>query len=116
MVEFTRKTFEPYEFIFDEGDAAKTVYVLKSGAVEVRTGKRASTPITLGEIKVGEVFGEVALLENRSHGAAAMAQEKSVVLEVPRAEFMKLLNASDPVIKSVVKHLILTLRKVRDDS
>ena len=110
MVTFTRKTFEPGQTVFDEGDAAETVYLLRSGAVEIRTGTRTAKPRTLAKVKVGEVFGEMALLENRSHGATAAALEKSEILEVPRDEFMKRLGALDPVMKSVVNHLMSRLR------
>ena len=85
---FSRKTFEPNHTIFDEGDPADTVFILRSGAVEIRIGTLGEHPRTLTKIKVGDVFGELALLENRSHGAAAIALEKSEVLEVPREEFI----------------------------
>ena len=63
----------------------------------------------------GFVFGELALLENRSHQAAAVAVEKTEVLEVPREEFIKKLNASDPVMKTVVNHLVSRLRQITSE-
>lgn len=112
---FSRKTFEPNHTIFAEGDPADTVFILRSGAVEIRIGTLGEHPRTLTKIKVGDVFGELALLENRSHGAAAIALEKSEVLEVPREEFIKRLNASDPVMKTVVNHLVSRLREMTSD-
>jgi len=112
---FSRKTFEPNHTIFDEGDPADTVFILRSGAVEIRIGTLGENPRTLTKIKVGDVFGELALLENRSHGAAAIALEKSEVLEVPREEFIKRLNASDPVMKTVVNHLVSRLQEMTSD-
>jgi NTE family protein len=109
---FKRSTFEPNRPIFNEGDAADTVYILRSGAVEIRIGTHSDNPRTLTTVKVGDVFGELALLENRSHGAAAIALTASEVLEVPRAEFIKRLNASDPVMKTVVNHLVSRLREM----
>lgn len=112
---FSRKTFETNRSIFDEGDPAETVYILKSGAVEIRIGTRGDFPRTLTIVKVGDVFGELALLENRSHNAAAIALEKSEVLEVPREEFLKRLNASDPVMKTVVNHLVSRMREMTSE-
>lgn len=112
MVEFSRKIIEPGRLVYDDGDAAETVYLLRSGAVEIRVGTRSANPRLLGKVKKGEVFGEIALLENRSHGASAIAIEKSEVLEIPRREFLKRLNASDPVMRSVVNHLIARLLEV----
>ncbi|MDP6832709.1 MAG: cyclic nucleotide-binding domain-containing protein [Alphaproteobacteria bacterium] len=112
MVTFTRKSFEPSQLVFDEGDAAESVYVLRSGSVKIRVAGENGKSATLADVEIGEVFGEVALLENRSHRAKAVASEKSVVLEIPRDEFLRRLNASDPVMKSVVNHLISRLRDV----
>ena len=109
---FSRRTIEPNREIFDEGDPADTVYVLRSGVIEIRTGTRGDNPRTVTTVKVGDVFGELALLEDRSHEAAAIALEKSEVLEVPREEFIKRLNASDPVMKTVINHLVSRLREM----
>jgi len=110
MVNFTRKTFEPGQLVFDDGDAAETVYLLRSGAVEIRIGTQSGSPRTLGNIKPGEIFGEMALLEDRSHRAAAVIREKSVIFEVPRQDFFNRLDALDPVMKSVFNHLLSRLR------
>ena len=112
---FDSKTFEVNKTIFDEGDPAETVYILRSGAVEIRIGTRGEFPRTLTIIKVGDVFGELALLENRSHEAAAIALKKSEVLIVPRLEFLARLNASDPVMKTVVNHLVSRMREMTSE-
>jgi len=113
---FKRRKFEPNQAIFNEGDAADTVYILRSGAVEIRIGTRGDNPRSLTTVKkIGDVFGELALLENRSHGAAAITLEASEVLEVPREEFIKRLNASDPVMKTVVNHLVSRLREMTNE-
>ncbi len=109
---FGRKTFERNRLIFDEGDPADSVYILRSGSVEIRIGNRGDHPQKLTQINEGDVFGELALLENRSHAAAAITLEKSEVLEVSRDEFLKRLNASDPVMKAVVNHLVSRLKLV----
>ena len=86
------------------------VYFLRSGLVRICVAAQNGKSKTLVDVKVGEVFGEVALLENRPHWAFAIALEKSVVLEILRGEFMRHLDAADPIMKSVVNHLFLHLR------
>lgn len=112
---FGQRTIEANQKIFDEGDRADKVFVLKSGAVEIRVSTLSDNPRTLTTIKVGDVFGELALLENRSHEAAAITLEKSEVIEVPRKEFLKRLNAADPVMKAVVNHLVSRLREMTSE-
>ncbi|MBT3533355.1 MAG: cyclic nucleotide-binding domain-containing protein [Rhodospirillaceae bacterium] len=110
-----KRTFEANQVIFDQNELADRAYILRSGSVDIRIGTRGSNPNTLTTIKVGDVFGELALLEKRSHSAAAIATEKSETLEVPRAEFMERLNASDLVMKTVVGHLVRRLRETTTD-
>ena len=62
----------------------------------------------------GLTIGELALLEGRAHKAAAITLETSEVLEVPREEFMKRLNAADPVMKTVINHLVSRLKETTD--
>ncbi|MDP6832005.1 MAG: cyclic nucleotide-binding domain-containing protein [Alphaproteobacteria bacterium] len=108
---FRRKIFEANQVIFDEGDSADTAYILRSGKVDIRIGTRGDNPGILTTIKVGDVFGELALMEDRAHRAAAIAMEQSEVLIIPRDEFIRRLVASDPVMKTVVSHLARRLRE-----
>jgi CRP-like cAMP-binding protein len=106
---YKRRTFPANRTIFDEGEPADAVYVLSSGAVEIRVGTLSDHPRTLTVIKVGDVFGEMALLQGRRHQAAAIALEESEVLEVPRRDFLNRLNDADPVMRAVVNHLVSRL-------
>ena len=104
-------TFAANEIVFDENSPADTAYILRKGAVDIRIGTRTSNPNTLITIETGEVFGELALLENRAHTAAAIATTKCEALALPRAEFIKRLNATDLVMKTLIQHLIRGVRE-----
>mgnify|MGYP002633517101 CR=1 FL=1 len=113
--QFEVRTFEPNQVIFDEGDAAQTVYILRKGAVDIKVGTRGEAPRVLITIRPGEIFGELALLENRSHRASAVTTEKTEVLEVPHQDFLDRLDASDPVMKAVLNHLVSRLREMMSE-
>ncbi len=102
---FPVRTIEANQKIFDENDVADTAYILRSGAVDIRIGTLGDNPSVLTTIQVGDVFGELALLEERNHNAAAVTTERCEVLEIPRKEFLNRLGASDLVMKTVVVHL-----------
>jgi CRP-like cAMP-binding protein len=112
---FKRQTYPANRTIFDEGDQADSVYVLSNGAVEIRVGTLSDNPRTLTVVKIGDVFGEMALLQDRRHHAAAITLEESEVLEVPREEFIDRLNAADPVMRAVVNHLVSRLSEMTVD-
>ena len=76
------KTYSPGEKIISAGDAASSLFFLKSGVVHVKSrgGFRLAT------ITAGMAFGEMALLE--SHRSADVFADAAVVaLEVPLADF-----------------------------
>ena len=58
------------ETIFEEGNSGDWVYVVLSGEVEVSKTVEGKT-FTLGTLKPGEVFGELALIGARISGVSS---------------------------------------------
>ncbi|MDP2342840.1 MAG: cyclic nucleotide-binding domain-containing protein [Deltaproteobacteria bacterium] len=68
--------------IFTEGDPARSLYVLQSGALEVV--KRCTSPTHDGEchlapIKPGECFGEMSFIDMQPRSATVRATEPSTL-------------------------------------
>jgi len=55
-------TFAPYEVIFAEGDPADSLYIVLEGAADVRIKSIGDREISIATIKVGQFFGEQALM------------------------------------------------------
>ncbi|HEX5836117.1 MAG TPA: DUF1003 domain-containing protein [Pyrinomonadaceae bacterium] len=68
-------TFAPGETIFMENDKGDALYVVDSGSVRIWVLDEDATPVTLAELKAGEFFGEMAVLDRgpRSSNATAIA-------------------------------------------
>jgi CRP-like cAMP-binding protein len=62
--------FSNNEIIFKEGDTGKYFYAIVSGQVAIRMEKSGKTLATLNP---GEVFGEMAVLDNHPRSATAQA-------------------------------------------
>lgn len=80
------QTFDDGEVIFCENEPPNEVYILKKGKVRISRivdGK----DIQLFVMKPGDVFGEMALLENKNRSATAVALEETEVLVINRANF-----------------------------
>ena len=54
--------------IFREGEAADQLFVIKSGEVRIQIGNR-----TVTELSAGDIFGEMALIDNEPRSATAVA-------------------------------------------
>ncbi|MCX5783786.1 MAG: cyclic nucleotide-binding domain-containing protein [Elusimicrobia bacterium] len=68
------RTYLKDEVLFAEGDIGRALFIVISGSV---TLVKADKP--LAEVKPGEKFGEMALLEEMPRSAAAKAVEKTQV-------------------------------------
>lgn len=69
---------EPGDCIIKEGSIDSRIYVLLSGELEVRVGGKKVAAIT----RIGEVFGELALVNQDKRLASVIASTKSVCLAV----------------------------------
>src|SRR5688572_27427798 len=69
MVSMQRRYYKIGEVVFVEGEIGKAVFVLKSGQVELSRQLSDGTRRTLASLLPGQMFGEMALLEQMSRTA-----------------------------------------------
>jgi len=63
------------EDIYSEGEQGDSLYVLRSGVLEVIKNK-AGQEKTLAELRVGEVFGEMSFVDMQARSATVRAKER----------------------------------------
>ncbi|HEY1548923.1 MAG TPA: cyclic nucleotide-binding domain-containing protein, partial [Kofleriaceae bacterium] len=90
--------------VIAEGEEGRGLFVVLSGELDV--GRRAGdgTSVTLGQLKIGDVFGEMSLLRNARTTASVVATRASTVLFLA-AEFVARMVAGVPEIKSYLEAL-----------
>jgi NADH dehydrogenase len=80
--------FERGETVFRQGDLGDSMYVVRSGEVEIiRDG------VGVTRLGAGEYFGELALLQDHGRSATVRATQPTNVLLIPKREFVQLLAA-----------------------
>lgn len=79
--------FEAGERIFLEDDPGTTMFVVRSGAVDVIT-----FGTVLERVGPGGVFGEMALINEAPRAAAALASEPTEVAVIDRPAFLALIT------------------------
>lgn len=94
------ESFEAGEIIIEEGQSDATIYVIRSG--EVQVVHNGEVLATLGE---GELFGEMALIDNMPRSANVVALTDVVVVPVNQEHFYALLHRT-PVFGATMMHLI----------
>ena len=66
------KIFDADQYIFAEGDQGEGAYYILEGKVKVVALSSISGEIILGELGVGEIFGEMALIDERPRSASVV--------------------------------------------
>lgn len=103
-------TYQPGNQIFKEGDKGDRAYLIERGSVDISTRKdrRFFRITTLGE---GDLFGEMALIDDEPRTATATALEETCVISIDRDLVDAELANDNPIIKHLLR---LMLRRFRD--
>lgn len=94
--------FEAGEKIFLEEDPGDTMYMVRSGRVDVIT-----YGIVLENVQAGGIFGEMALIDDGPRSAAAMAAEPTEVVAIDKPAFLAVVR-DDPQFALHVMSLLAT--------
>lgn len=104
-----RRAFADGEIIFSQGDAPNGVYIVRSGAVKIyRT--QDGKPTTLGVLRPGDMFGEMAVIGRSPRSATAEAAGATECSVVTEAEFRSL--AGGPEIWTLLEKMSQRIREV----
>jgi CRP/FNR family cyclic AMP-dependent transcriptional regulator len=78
--------------IFQFGDAGDTVYIVRSGRIQVFVENNQGEKIVLAENEPGDVFGEISLLDGGPRTANAIVIDDAEVLEFDRDDLYFLIK------------------------
>lgn len=101
--ELPRKNFKPGDTVFPGNVKAGTLYLLKSGRVQVsRTSANGQTHF-VKTLEPGTLFGEAPALGQSMFGTTATAAEQTKVIVISPADFDKLTAGSPDLAVNVLK-------------
>ncbi len=99
------------EVIFRFGDPGDSLYVVRSGEVEVYFKDDTGRRIVLEAPGPGDFFGELSLLDNGPRTASVMASQPAELLRIDRRDIVSLLTAHPGAAMSVLSATGRRLRK-----
>jgi len=91
------RRLERGQMLFNQGDAADAFFLVCSGSIDLGLDSANGRELVINEMRPGDGFGELALITGQPRSTSAVARRESVVLVIPRREFMAVL-AEDPVL------------------
>ena len=84
------RQLEAGQVLFNTGEPGEALYIVKSGQIEIFIKDTTGQKIALAIIREGEVFGELALLDEGPRTATAQALVDSELLELDRDDLLLL--------------------------
>lgn len=83
--------------IFSEAQSGADMFVIKEGSVKISKIVQ-KTEVTLAILKKGDMFGEMALLENKPRSACAIANDDCKVMVINKSNFNQMVTTQPQLI------------------
>ena len=101
------ETFEKGQYIVNEGDLGKELFMIVKGEVEVVAGGNV-----VAVMKDGAGFGEMALIDSQPRSADIIAKNDVLVLKMESDDFLEILKQRDEVALGVIRVLTGRIREL----
>ena len=99
------RSLTPGEFIFWDGDAPEWFYIVAEGKVKVLKQSSLGKEFIIAFFSPGEMFGEVAVFENKPYPASAQAIAETKVVGVKREDLLSFLANRPQVALKIINVL-----------
>lgn len=101
------ETYEKGQYIVNEGDLGKELFMIVKGEVEVVAGGNV-----VAVMKEGAGFGEMALIDSQPRSADIIAKNDVLVLKMESDDFLEILKQRDEVALGVIRVLTGRIREL----
>ena len=94
------------ETVFPEHSSGTEVYIIKKGKVCIELGlKGKPNTATIQRLSVGQIFGELALVDRRSRSATAICENDCEIITIDRGKLDELFEQDSRLGYIVMKNL-----------
>ncbi len=96
-----RQHYHKGDCIFRAGDGANAAFLIQAGSIDIIVHQGEAEQV-VSTLVAGEIFGEMALLDDAPRSAAAIAKESTTCVLITRSDFQKRVDKSDPFIRALL--------------
>jgi signal transduction histidine kinase len=107
-------TFAAKQPIFRQGDPGDGIYFVKEGSVQISALVSTGESKDLSKITAGDMFGEMAVLDNDPRSASATADEPTTVYFISRPDLLELLDRMPRLTVVMVREISRRMRTFND--
>ncbi len=110
----TEKSYAKDETIFNEGEPPRSMGLIIEGRIKVVKHSPEGKDVIVRVIEKGQIFGEVAVFDNRPYPAAAVAMQDTKAFVIDRHRLIDLLNREPQIALDIISDLGRKLRDMLD--
>ena len=111
LARFARgEAFAPGEVIVKMGDPGSTLYVIRSGRVNVVREDPSGNSVVLATFGPGEFFGELSIFDGERRSASVIAIEPTETVTLGRFDIVRVVSHDPQIGLSLLKSLSARLR------
>ena len=97
-----QRSYKPGEYVFWEGDAPEWFYIVAEGRIKVLKHSSQGKDFIIAFFEPGEMFGEVAVFEDKPYPASAQAAIETTVLGIKRKDLLSFLSGRPQVALRII--------------
>lgn len=86
------RNYHEEQMVFCENEPGRELYIIQSGRIKI-TKMVDGQEVMLAVLQSGDIFGEMALLDNKPRSASAICAEKAHMLVINKANFETMVKA-----------------------
>jgi CRP/FNR family transcriptional regulator, cyclic AMP receptor protein len=109
-----RKNFDDGRYVFREHEVGDEAFIIEEGTVEIVRLSEDGVNI-LASIGPGEIFGEMALIDDSPRMASARTVGRVTLTVITRALFSDKLKATDPFIRGLLTIMAAEARRLANE-
>jgi CRP/FNR family transcriptional regulator len=106
--------YEARDYVFMEGDPSRWLCLVRTGHVKILRHARNGRDVVLELLGPGEMFGGVAVIEQRPYPASAQATEPTAVVKLPQETVVALAAREPSIIREIALMIGRRLRGAHD--
>lgn len=111
LVDVVRRRHYPRgAVLFTQGELGSVAFIVRSGLVDIVVASSDGRDLLLYEVRPGDYFGEMALLEERPRSASAICREASEVLALERDDLLGALQRHPSIMLRMLQAMSRRLR------